>query len=182
MIYPRNSVQHRDCVLGVCFVLANIGYFPKKDMSPVLRKMWETFSDLHRILEVVKLSSGAIRDINHACTSAVDAGMSLDYDWPEDKKKKTWAKMWFLGYLAFQDAYNLSTAWVEPWKELWKEANELVEQFTKPMLKKYPRELQEATRVWCCISSPYRHPELEAWIMGETNEKKAGQAELERIL
>ena len=92
------------------------------------------------------------------------------------------AKMWFLGYLAFQDAYNLSTAWVEPWKELWKEADELVEQFTKPMLKKYPRELQEATRVWCCISSPYRHPELEAWIMGETNEKKAGQAELERVL
>ena len=167
MIYPRNSVQHRDCVLGVCFVLANIGYFPKKDMSPVLKKMWDVFSILHKTLEVVKLSSGAVKDINHACTSAVDAGMSLDYGWPEEQKKRTWAKMWLMGYLAFQDAFNTCPAWVEPWKETWNEAHELIETFTKPLLKKYPREMQEATRVWCCISSPYRHPELNEWLSGD---------------
>lgn len=86
---PHDSRQHRDCVLGVSFLISTIDYWPPwrgrlasvDNVRPLLAK-------IHASLVVDRIPEGEARDIGKACDAAADFGAAYD---SEDTREKQYS-------------------------------------------------------------------------------------------
>ena len=161
------SRQHRDCVLGISFLISTITYWPSwRGRLPSVDQCLPPLQKIHRSLEVERIPEGEARDIGRACDAAADFGAAYDSEWSREEQYKGWLRMWFMGAMAFEDAYRLSDAWVRPFRDLWDKAAEAIAKASRGLAKAHPQEAIEGERIWCAHASPYAHPELEEWISG----------------
>ena len=161
------SRQHRDCVLGVSFLISTIQYWPQwRGRLPSVDQCLPPLQKIHRSLEVDRIPEGEARDIGRACDAAADFGAAYDSEWSREEQYKGWLRMWFMGACAFEDAYRLSEAWVKPSRDLWNKAAEAIGKVSRSLAKHHPEEAIAGERIWCAHASPYAHPELEEWISG----------------
>ena len=162
---PHDSRQHRDCVLGVSFLISTIDYWPTwRGRLPSVDKVRPLLAKIHHSLEVERIPEGEARDIGRACDAACDWGAAYDSEDTREEQYRGWLRMWFLGASAFEDAHRLSEAWVRPFRDLWKQAAEAIQKASRSLAKAHPQEALEGERIWCAHASPYAHPELEEWM------------------
>jgi len=163
--YPKDSRAHRDCVLGVSFLISTIHYWPQwRGQLPSVQKCLPLLQKIHDSLVVDRIPEGEARDIGKACDAACDYGAAYDSEDSREEQYRGWLKMWFMGASAFEDAYRLSDAWVRPFRDLWDKANEAIQKASRGLAKAHPQEAIDGERIWCAHASPYAHPELEEWI------------------
>ena len=163
--YPRDSRAHRDCVLGVSFLIATCREFPKvRTPLPGIAKVLPTLREIHQTLWVGKLPSGSARDIARACDDATEWGAAYDDKWSPAEQYAGWLRMWFMGYYAFLDAYATADSWVAPKIALWRKAKIVLDRISTMLELSFPKEAADGCRIWCAHVSPYHHEELEDWI------------------
>jgi len=161
------SRQHRDCVLGVSFLISAIDYWPTwRGPLPSVQKVRPLLQKIHDGLVVERIPEGEARDIGKACDRACDYGAAYDSEDPREEQYKGWLRMWFMGASAFEDAYRLSESWVTPSRDLWTKAAEAIAKASRGLAKAHPQEAIDGERIWCAHASPYHHEELEEWISG----------------
>lgn len=163
--YPRSSIQHRDAVLGVSFLLGTIEFWPKgRPMLQSIQKVLPVLVKIHDLLGVEKMPEGEVRDIGRAGDAAVDFGAYYDSEWDADSQYRGWLRMWFLSCAAFEDALHIAPSYVEPSRDLWIKAQGIIDRMNQTLARRYAREAQEGFAIWCAHASPYHHEELEEWI------------------
>lgn len=163
--YPKDSRAHRDCVLGVSFLISTIHYWPQwRGQLPSVQKCLPLLQKIHDSLVVERIPEGEARDIGKACDAAADFGAAYDSEDTREEQYRGWLRMWFMGASAFEDACRLSEAWVRPFRDLWEQAAEAIQKASRSLAKAHPKEALEGERIWCAHASPYAHPELEEWI------------------
>ena len=161
------SRQHRDCVLGVSFLISTISYWPAwRGRLPSVDQCLPLLQKIHHSLEVERIPEGEARDIGRACDAAADFGAAYDSEDTREEQYRGWLRMWFMGASAFEDAYRLSEAWVRPSRDLWAKAAEAIKKASRGLAKAHPQEALDGERIWCAHASPYHHEELEEWISG----------------
>ena len=159
------SRQHRDCVLGVSFLISTIDYWPSwRGRLPSVDNVRPLLAKIHKSLEVERIPEGEARDIGRACDAAADFGAAYDSEDTREEQYSGWLRMWFMGAMAFEDAYRLSDAWVRPFRDLWDKAAEAIAKASRGLAKAHPQEAIDGERIWCAHASPYHHEELEDWI------------------
>lgn len=159
------SRQHRDCVLGVSFLISTIDYWPSwRGQLPSVQKVRPLLQKIHDSLVVERIPEGEARDIGRACDAAADFGAAYDSEDTREQQYSGWLRMWFMGASAFEDAHRLSEAWVTPSRDMWAKAAEAIAKASRGLAKAHPQEALDGERIWCAHASPYAHPELEEWI------------------
>lgn len=167
MVRPHAPFQHRDCVMGVTFVLDSIRNYPGKELPQQLVEARAVFRELEKTLQVDQMPKGALRDIDATVSAITDGGGTYSMEDDERAKRRGWVQMWLSAVYAFQDARNTCPAWVEPHRALWDRADSAIDGITATYMALYPKQHQAACRTWCCHASPHARPELEEWINGK---------------